>query len=564
MPREKSLQNQRRLARQVEELDALVLAPMAAALARGASATVAAWAAAAAAAEAAAEAAGAAATPAAADAAADLAAAPPFAFDWSTIPAPCDPAAAIREGATRRAASGGVSEGDGARQAARARRKRLQVETFAVVLRALLGPPPGPRAPSARRPRVVDFGSGTGNLLLPLAAAWRGCDFVAVEMKPQPLLILERRARDAGLRNVTTFRGMIEEWRGGAFDVALALHACGNATDRALQLAAARRAAYAASPCCVGKLKFSLAGGSSFHAALGAYTPLLAGARPADRAPVAEAVAAQRRRREEARRRAEAAGGHGGGGGGGGGGAEEEAAEEGAGGAQPAAGMQQQQQQQEKEAEADPPAASAAAPGDSADDGELPPLTHPRSEWLRARLPDPERHFRILARVSSTPAAAAAVDGVKGLLGGAGNFLHNSMHALSLDPTTQRGPSATSPSPTPPPDKKVADIAHAPAEAAQLAEALAARAHVAAAAKRAIEADRNAAMREAGGYATALMRVLGADEMAKGDLIVGVPPLATPAAAEDGGGGGGCDDGPAAAGLEAAWRSARAALERFG
>jgi hypothetical protein len=45
---------------------------------------------------------------------------------------------------------------------------------------------------------------------------------------------------------------MIEEWR-GPFDVALALHACGNATDRVLQMAVARGAAYVASPCCVGE-----------------------------------------------------------------------------------------------------------------------------------------------------------------------------------------------------------------------------------------------------------------------------------------------------------------------
>jgi hypothetical protein len=69
---------------------------------------------------------------------------------------------------------------------------------------------------------------------------------------------------------------------------------------------------------------------------------------------------------------------------------------------------------------------------------------------------------------------------------------------------------------------QVADIAHAPAEQAQLAEALQARAHVAAAAKAAIELDRNAAAEEAG-YVTGLFKVLGAAEMAKNDLIVGVP-----------------------------------------
>jgi hypothetical protein len=29
----------------------------------------------------------------------------------------------------------------------------------------------------------------------------------------------------------------------------------------------------------------------------------------------------------------------------------------------------------------------------------LPPLCHPRSRWLQEALPDPERHFKLVARV---------------------------------------------------------------------------------------------------------------------------------------------------------------------
>jgi hypothetical protein len=57
-----------------------------------------------------------------------------------------------------------------------------------------------------------------------------------------------------------------------------------------------------------------------------------------------------------------------------------------------------------------------------------------------------------------------------------------------------------------------------------LADALRARAGAAASAKAVIELDRNAAAEEEGGYATGLLRVLGAEGMAKGDLLVGVPP----------------------------------------
>jgi hypothetical protein len=50
------------------------------------------------------------------------------------------------------------------------------------------------------------------------------------------------------------------------FDVGVALHACGNATDHAIARCVATSAAFVVSPCCIGKLKFSLAGGSSFSA----------------------------------------------------------------------------------------------------------------------------------------------------------------------------------------------------------------------------------------------------------------------------------------------------------
>ncbi len=46
--------------------------------------------------------------------------------------------------------------------------------------------------------------------------------------------------------------------------MALGLHACGNATDYVIAQAQLHGAAFAVCPCCIGKLAFSLAGGSSF------------------------------------------------------------------------------------------------------------------------------------------------------------------------------------------------------------------------------------------------------------------------------------------------------------
>jgi hypothetical protein len=71
-------------------------------------------------------------------------------------------------------------------------------------------------------------------------------------MKPAALQLLQTRAAAAGLANVAVFEGMIEQFR-QPFDVGLALHACGNATDHVLQLSVQHRAAFVVSPCCVGE-----------------------------------------------------------------------------------------------------------------------------------------------------------------------------------------------------------------------------------------------------------------------------------------------------------------------
>jgi hypothetical protein len=49
-------------------------------------------------------------------------------------------------------------------------------------------------------------------------------------------------------------------------DIALGLHACGNATDYVIEQAKRHCGAYIVCPCCIGKLRFGLAGGSSFSA----------------------------------------------------------------------------------------------------------------------------------------------------------------------------------------------------------------------------------------------------------------------------------------------------------
>ena len=123
-------------------------------------------------------------------------------------------------------------------------------------------------------------------------------------MKPTCIDLLRQRAAAAGLGSVVFGRcAMIEEFMGvevgetaaaggaggstggdagggrgaeedeeevdddddGGVDVALGLHACGNATDHIQEQALRLGAAYVLSPCCIGKLAFSMDGGTSFH-----------------------------------------------------------------------------------------------------------------------------------------------------------------------------------------------------------------------------------------------------------------------------------------------------------
>ncbi|CAD7702304.1 unnamed protein product [Ostreobium quekettii] len=163
-------------------------------------------------------------------------------IDWDALPASCDPRRFLQ---SKDPSTSG-----------RAMRKRWQVESFCLLLRRLLSTP--------QRQKVVDFGCGTGCLVVPLAHLFPAHQFVGLDMKAQALRILEDRALAAGVQNLSTVLCMVEHYD-EPFDVSLALHACGNATDHALLQAQRRRAAYIVSPCCVGKLKFSMAGGPSFR-----------------------------------------------------------------------------------------------------------------------------------------------------------------------------------------------------------------------------------------------------------------------------------------------------------
>ena len=157
-------------------------------------------------------------------------------IDWDALPPGCDPCLVspkMREGTLR------------------GERKRESVSAMAWLLReALL-----PLAPA--RPTIVDAGCGTGSLLLPLAALITDATFVGVDTKRGSLDRMMARAAAAGpelVGRVVPWHGRIEDYDGD-LQCVVSLHACGGASDAALQLAAQRRVPFAVSPCCIGKLR---------------------------------------------------------------------------------------------------------------------------------------------------------------------------------------------------------------------------------------------------------------------------------------------------------------------
>jgi len=62
---------------------------------------------------------------------------------------------------------------------------------------------------------VVEFGCGSGNLILPLAHLFPDFAFTAVDMKGSAVQLLQQRVQEAGLNNVTAQLGRIEDYAGG-------------------------------------------------------------------------------------------------------------------------------------------------------------------------------------------------------------------------------------------------------------------------------------------------------------------------------------------------------------
>ena len=136
------------------------------------------------------------------------------------------------------------------RTALRADRKALQIESLTSIAVLLTS------SSAAGSPHLVDFAGGSGPLALPLAALLPWCTVTIVDVKKRSLDLAEARAREAGLSNVRTWLGDIADFK-EPFCMGLALHACGEASDLAMEACLAAGASFVLCPCCVGKLSSS-------------------------------------------------------------------------------------------------------------------------------------------------------------------------------------------------------------------------------------------------------------------------------------------------------------------
>ena len=148
----------------------------------------------------------------------------------------------------------------------RARKKEGQLSSMIRCVLAMLpddafGPAhEDERRAGSDRIRIVDFAGGSGHLALPLALLLPKCEVVIVDLKERSLDVAKERAALCGLlaseSNLKTFCGSITKYN-SPFDIGLALHACGEATDLVLRACGEVKAAFITASCCVGKLQIA-------------------------------------------------------------------------------------------------------------------------------------------------------------------------------------------------------------------------------------------------------------------------------------------------------------------
>ncbi|MGB9595124.1 MAG: methyltransferase domain-containing protein [Candidatus Poribacteria bacterium] len=135
----------------------------------------------------------------------------------------------------------GVSPSSGLLTRERADRKQLQIDNFFQLIKSFI----------KGGETIVDFGSGSGNLSLPIAYLYPNCHFILIDRNDIPIRLGKIRISDSGIKNIEIFRGYIQDFN-EKFDLGIALHACGEATDLAQMRCLENNVPYILCPCDIG------------------------------------------------------------------------------------------------------------------------------------------------------------------------------------------------------------------------------------------------------------------------------------------------------------------------
>ncbi|NWW95230.1 GSTCD protein, partial [Rhynochetos jubatus] len=147
---------------------------------------------------------------------------PSWTLDWSSLPA-------------------AVSPGEGKMSRARALRKQQQLNNLVAAVTQLAKP----------GDVIVDFCSGGGHVGIVLAHTMPSCQVVLIENKELSLIRAKDRSDELRLNNISFIHANLDYFN-GTFNIGVALHACGVATDMVIERCVRARAAFVISPCCYG------------------------------------------------------------------------------------------------------------------------------------------------------------------------------------------------------------------------------------------------------------------------------------------------------------------------
>ncbi|XP_053712876.1 glutathione S-transferase C-terminal domain-containing protein [Synchiropus splendidus] len=143
----------------------------------------------------------------------------------------------------------------------RAVRKRQQLNNLVAMVKEMAKP----------GNTVVDFCSGTGHVGIVLAHSLPDCQVILIENKEESLVRAQKRSVELGLKNIGFIQANLDYFS-GQFEIGVALHACGVATDMVMEHCVQVGAAFVISPCCYGfiqnAIKFSFPRSKRFQETL--------------------------------------------------------------------------------------------------------------------------------------------------------------------------------------------------------------------------------------------------------------------------------------------------------